>query len=506
MKNLIEITQIVDRIKLKATDFIIRNRRKKTKTDVFYEKVLAGDFRSDQDASLFFYNASTNHSNYKNLKRSFRKKLLSSLFFIESQKEDSDYSRAYLYCCKYFFAAKILLFLHANQSGVDLCKKVVTKGLPYELTEFVLGASRYLRMHYATRMGDVQKFEYYNELFKKYQEIWIAESLSEEYFSTLVLPNVKRKDNEENTHQNASMFYNKIAPYLEKFEAPYLHVMGNYLHVVALMSAKDYRTTIKVCERVIAFFEAKPYTYKTPLRIFLHNQLVCYVQLRDYQKGQEVALKSATLVKSGTNNWYVDRELYLILALHSKAYKEAETILKSATRHSKYKQLIPSIKERWLIYEAYVNFLGYIGKISNEKVNSSKYRLGKFLNSVPTFSKDKRGLNIPILVIQILYLIVKKDYSETIDRFDAIEKYCSRYISKNENFRSNCFIKMLLQIPNSDFHKAGVERKAKKYVTQLQSVPLEIANQAYEVEIIPYEDLWEIVIESLTTRFYKVKR
>lgn len=504
MKNLIEIAQLVDNIKLKTSDFIVRDSRKKNKTDVFYEKILAGDFRTDQDASNFFYGTDTNHSNYKNLKRSLRKKLLSSLFFLESQQDHSDYARAYLYCCKYFFAAKILLFLQSKKSGVDLCKKVMVKALPFELTEFVLGASRYLRMHYATRMGDEEKFQYYNELFKKHLDIWTAESLAEEYFSTMVLPNVRRKANNKETFRQATAFYEELKPYLEKYTSPYLHVLGNYIQVSALMSINDYHQTIEVCEKAIAFFESKSYSYLTPLRIFLHNQLICHIQLRNYEKGKEVALKSGGFVKPGTNNWYSNKELHLILALHSKHYREAELILESATKHSKYKQLLPSIKERWLIYETYVNFLGYINLIPGDQAEPRKYKLGKFLNSVPTFSKDKRGLNIPILIIQILYLIIKKDYGQTIDRFEAIEKYCSRYILKDENLRSNCFIKMLLQIPNSDFHKAGVERRAKKYLTQLQSVPLEIASQAYEVEIIPYEDLWEIAMQSLTTKFHKV--
>jgi len=119
------------------------------------------------------------------------------------------------------------------------------------------------------------------------------------------------------------------------------------------------------------------------------------------------------------------------------------------------------------------------------------------LNSVPLFSKDKRGLNIPILIIQILFMIVKKDYDQSIDRIEAIKKYCTRYLVKDKNFRSNCFINMLLQIPMAGFRRSEVKRKAKKYLDQLESTPLEFSNQASEIEIIPYEDLWGFIIESI---------
>ena len=91
------------------------------------------------------------------------------------------------------------------------------------------------------------------------------------------------------------------------------------------------------------------------------------------------------------------------------------------------------------------------------------------------------------------------------DRFEAIQKYCSRFLRKDDNLRSNCFINMLLQIPKANFHRGCVERKVVKYYETLLATPLDVANQAHEIEIIPYEDLWEFILESLDTKFHKVK-
>ncbi len=506
MKNLIEFARIVKKVNLKTTDFLATDSQKKTKADVFYEKILAGDFKTDQEASLFFYNSDTNHSNYKNLKRSLRRKLTNTLFFIESKKTHSDYERAYLYCSKNMFAAKILLFLQAQNAGINLCHKVFAKAVEFDLTEYILDSCRYLRIHYGTRVGDSDKFNLYNKTSKKYLKVWIAENLAEEYYATLTLPNIQKKTNDEETKAKAVQFSEELLPYLEEYESPFLHFLGNYIHVISLMYVNDYNNVIDVCEKAIRFFEAKPYMYKTPLRVFLHHQLICYTQLKAYEKGKEVAIKSMGLVRAGTGNWFINKELHLILAFHSAEYDETKVILEEAIKQYKFKSLSTSMRERWIIYEAYVRFLEHIGKIDQPEEGGRNYRMGKFLNSVPTFSKDKKGLNIPILVIQILFLIVTKNYDQTIDRFEAIEKYCSRYILKNESFRSNCFIKMLLQIPNCDFHKAGVERKTKSYLTQLKSVPLEVANQGFEIEIIPYEDLWEFLMESLETKFHKSRR
>ena len=61
------------------------------------------------------------------------------------------------------------------------------------------------------------------------------------------------------------------------------------------------------------------------------------------------------------------------------------------------------------------------------------------------------------------------------------------------------------QIPNANFHKVAVQRKAQKYYDKLMANPLEIAKQTYEIEIIPYEDLWEFALDSLGHKLHIVK-
>ena len=56
---------------------------------------------------------------------------------------------------------------------------------------------------------------------------------------------------------------------------------------------------------------------------------------------------------------------------------------------------------------------------------------------------------------------------------------------------------MLLEIPKASFHKIGAERKAAPFVKKLSKSSLEVANQTHSIEILPYEDLWPMVIGML---------
>lgn len=505
MDYLKQIIQVVKNIKLKASDLIIVGQKADSKVYTFYEKILNGDFQTDEEAAHFFYKSDINHSSYKNLKSTLRTRMVNTLFFIKESSDFSPRENAFFYCSRYLAAARMLHSLNFRQVAVDLFHRVLKKSLHFEFTAYTIEACNTLRSHYTIRSGDQSKFDYYNNLLKKTFKVREAEFLADEYYLKILMPYIKDKSVKEETHQQATEAYKALAPYLKDYDSPFLHYMTYYIESLQYLVINDYLSTIEVCKKAVAFFEQKDYVYKTALKAFFHQLVLCYTQLKIYEEGKELIEKSNALLREGNFHWYINLELYLTLAIHSEKYQEAYYIFNRAVNHKKFKQQEQRVKEKWQILQAYVYLLiqtEQIRPIRDDK-NFSNFRMGKFLNSVPTFSKDKRGLNIPILVIQIVLMIIKKDYSKAIDRIEAIDKYRARYLRRDVNFRSNCFIKMLLQIPISGFHKAGIIRKTEKLFTQLKTVPLEIAKQSNEIEIIPYENMWAIILNALGTTFYK---
>ena len=56
---------------------------------------------------------------------------------------------------------------------------------------------------------------------------------------------------------------------------------------------------------------------------------------------------------------------------------------------------------------------------------------------------------------------------------------------------------MLLKIPEAEYHPIRTARYVSKYEKKLEQNPLEILLKSVDVEIIPFENLWEIIIEIL---------
>jgi hypothetical protein len=156
--------------------------------------------------------------------------------------------------------------------------------------------------------------------------------------------------------------------------------------------------------------------------------------------------------------------------------------------------------EHWKIFETYLHYFIAINEIKPDLQSQRRFgtfRPGKFLNEVPVYSKDKRGSNITILVLQVLFLIKERKYEEVSDKLESLKYYSHRYLRKDETYRSNVFIHMLMQLPKGHFNKKAVERHADKYILKLKGMPLELSSQSVELEIVPYEKLWKFVITSL---------
>lgn len=512
MQDLQELVQLLTKNKLRSIELLENesDADNMTKMRELYEGILKGQFKTDQEAAEYFYGKDETFSTYQNLRSSLKNRLVNTMFFINTKQPSyTERQRAYYECNREWAATKILLANNARLVGISMCHKLLKIAKKFEFTELVLDISRSLRLHYSTRMGDLKKFELYNSQFKEYEKIWQEENLAEELYNILVVRYINSKGLAKETYEMSTAFLEQLKDAVEKYQSYKLYLCYTLIENIKYSCVGDYDGIIRACNRAIAFFESRVYLADTPLQIFLHQLLVCHLQQKQFEEGRIAAEKCLKLSTNGHINWFKFQELYFLLSMHSRKYEQAYAILQEVVNHSRFTFQPSIIKETWRIFEAYLQYLVEIGKleIPAEDNTSSKFRVGKFLNETPIFSRDKRGMHIPILIIQILFTTLQKRYGEAGDKIETIDKYRSRYLKKDDNtFRSNCFIKMLLQLPISDFHKAGTIRRAKPYLHRLKEVSLDVTNQSHEIEVIPYEDLWELAIDTLDQKFHKSRK
>lgn len=407
----------------------------------------------------------------------------------------TDRQKAHFECNKRLATATTLLSKKIRNAGIEQMEILLRHAQYFEFTDIALNALYHLRLYNGTISGDLKKYERYREMYKEYQSIWLMENEAEELYTHMLSGFVASRAPQDEIAIKAESYFRQIEPHLAQCSSFRLHLCGRLLQLMVYNSQHNYQKVADLCEEAIDFFRQKPYSSKLPMQAFYCELVVSCVQLRDFGRGQAIIRQNAEIYDEGSFNWFKMQELYFLLALHTQHYDDAYDTCMQALAHRGMDEQPAQIQEMWKIYEAYMHLLVRIRRVDRNP--AEKFRPARFLNEIPVFSKDKRGMNIPVLIVQFLYDIVDKRYDAGIERVEAVQKYVSRYLRKDELFRSNCFLKMLVQIPEAGFHREAVVRKAERYLSQLAETPLAIANQPHEIEIIPYEDLWQMILEIL---------
>ena len=500
MKNIIEIVKTLDQYKHPYYLQIIgKADQPPTLVRKFYEGVKSGKFNTEISASETLLGCSPSDQPYQDLKVKLRNRLLNTVFFINTKKIKSDnkYDKIAIRCHKKWTAAKILYSLGAKDTAADIARQILPQARKAEISHMIVDLVSYLRFYYGAVQGNQKKFDHYNTLFHQYDQIVRWENKAQEYYAQLALYFTNSREEKSAIYEKAKSYYEELEAAIYEYKTHRLIFYGGLIKLITHMSINDYETSIEICKEMQNLLDTNPLYPSTGKATFMHQQLICCIQLKLFKEGEELATKALSFLKPGFYNWFKHQELFFLLSTHTKNYQRAYEVLQETKKTKGFNKLDKNSKEIWIIYDMYAKYLVSQDKIELPEGQSRKVRLAKFLNEVPTYSQDKRGMNIAILVIQILFYIQRKDYDAAIDRIEAIEKYCSRYLKRDNDYRSNCFIRMILQLPAARFHPIASLRKAKKYHDALMSQPIEVAKQAHSIEIVPYEDLWEIALGSL---------
>lgn len=506
MQDLQALINLISKNKVKNIELIGNGSPSNSKYQILYDEIAKGNLSTDEEAEDLLFPGNKNKVYYlKRLKKQLSDRLINTLFFIDTnQPKFTEYQRAYYSCYKAATATKILLGKHARSPAIKLAEKTLKYAMKFELTDIILLLAKDLRFHYGGIVGNNKKYKYYNDIVLQYTTIFSAELLAEEYYTQVVINFVSStatKPEIRNLSEKYSADLRNLTPRVNSY---WFNLIYFNINAIRFELASDYKSTIEVCQEALDFFEKKPHIATNNAKFqFLFKILGAQIYLKHFEEIESSINQCLSLVPSGSVNWYLVYDWYMIYLFHSRQFDRAADVYKEVEADSKFKSQYRRISEHWIIHEAFLQYFRLINKITiNDQDAKQKFRLSKFLNEVPTFSKDKRGSNITIIILQILFLLQQKKYGVIIDHMESLRTYSHRYLRKDDTFRSNCFIKMLLCLPAASFHKKGVLRKADKYWKKLQSVPIEQANQSAEMEIVPYEMLWEFVLEGLDEKWH----
>lgn len=496
-EKIVVYCQIINTQKLNSFT-LFKNNKTKSKIKELY-KLAANNTEELKVIKKLGYKNSKDPS-YQKLSDRLLYKLKSSLFFLDTEHEKfSSLGVEFYKLYKNLFQHRILLMLSQRNLSMDTIEKDIDKAIEYDFPDIILQLAGIVRTYYGYMKPNESKFKFYDDLIDKNIKNYDAELLVEKYYSLLSYNYLYKKHDQK-------FLLNIVNEYelIKKKKISQVETYRFIIHDFQILSFKEqllknYHEVIRLADKTIYYFKKKPYDSFLITYFIYTDKINALIKLHKFQEAKKEIETLESQIEKGIYNWFKLKSLHFIICISLNDYNQAYLITYKVTNHKSFK-LFQTLHQSWLIKEAYIHFLIKMNKIDQNTLDNyplKSFRLGKFLNEVPIYSKDKRGLNISILIIQMLFYLADKKYNQFIDRMDALTQYSYRYLRNDETLRSNAFIKMILKIPDASWHPLRVQRHVEKFYKKLVSTPMEISDQSAEIEIIPYEHLWELVLEIL---------
>lgn len=458
---------------------------------------MIGKFKNDRDAASFLYGCGPTDDKYRQLKSRFRKRLLNTLFFLDvNLPATSSYDRAYYSCNKDWTLVKILISNNADHTAASLARQILTTALKFKFADVIVNCSRILR-RYAALEND-KNYEQYDQYSKQYQNVLDAEIRSEELYQRVYMNYKKPQIEIEELKERIDTYCDALVGLSEIYDSPIIVYNMYLVWTYRYEMLHDYDAMLEVCGKAEAYIEENPNYYQDEkLATFQIKKMSAYLHLSDWKNGKINAEKCLQSFPQGSDIWFSFMEYYLLLAVHTDNYLNALAIYTKATSQSKFKKLPYQQKEKWKIYDIYLNYIIESQGESNPILLTQKrksFRLSRFLNDPVLYPKDQRIFTVHMVIAQILFLLEKKSYNAVIERTDRLKSYANRQLKKNEYYRTVQIIRLLQQLAKAEFQVENLSN-TEKYYNKLIETPFFYRGLVHEIEIIPYEKLWNMILK-----------
>jgi hypothetical protein len=497
MDDLLILINLVQSSKFKSKNLLNVLLEPGTYMRRLYDALATGTMQSDEDVLRAIPELNSQGTSLATIKSKLKERLSDALLFLDFNDADAnDRQKAYIDCLKKWAAASVILSKNYRQFGIEKLEQLLRYTRRFEFTEISIDVLQALRLQSSVIFGAESQYREFNSLLDQYQLVRQKEERAETCYLELMIGFGNSRSNKREMAEFARNLNAQIEPYLSECDTYRLQLFCRLIKISIYDNENDYGSLIKLCEESIAFFDGKPYKSFNALQVFHYSLMMSYLNLREYERCRAVAQKYETLFTRGSFNWFKWQELHFLAESHASNYEAAAIIWRKVTDKTKSGEMPCQISDSWKIFEAYLSFLTQIGCLRDNKTDK-KFRIRKMLNDIQVAQRDKSGMNIPILVIEYLLALAEGDYAQCIDREESLAKYRTRYLSVSDAARSHYFFRMLEMIPKARFDSLETQQRAAHLFETLRSIPLEAANQNFEVEVVPYETLWNLTLHIL---------
>lgn len=491
MQELTKLIYVLNNISDKSNIIIKSNKQHNLESELI-KGISSQKFLTDKDAAFNLYGTDQSDVRYKMLKHRLKKKLLKKLLVADINENELALQKEQE-CLKLISLAKLLLKKLQYDIVLGLCNKIKSIATEYEFNEFSLIAYEMESVCHVNT-GSFKQFEISKAKEDKYHKIITLEREANSLYQ-------KTKVYLRSTVKNRKIFLQELPQILDRLKEIWYEtrsiVSYNSYFKASILSYElkgEFGEIIKITEETNKLINNKEINYlRFDTKYNAYILVYAHLRNKSFEEGLKCAEKFSVYFDKSTPNWFSYMENYLLLSLHAKNYDLAAVVIDKVQNNNNFKEIPTDSKERWHLYYAYLHFF----KPDLAQLEGFNYH--KFISSLAGYSKDKQGFNVAILILQFMHFLKKNDAEALLYRIESLKKYSSTHLKDTNSLRSRLFLKLLMLSVTEDFDADVCRKKGEKNYQKLSETPTP-GDAFAEIEIIPYEHLWEMVLGILDKR------
>jgi len=295
--------------------------------------------------------------------------------------------------------------------------------------------------------------------------------------------------------EEANDYYSKYSYLLTKTVNVKVFFFVSRIGILHALLIPDYMLLAKRCVATIDGLENKfDVVNTTYIRVTRNRLIEAYIQIGNYIEAISELNKIGKLPNMASKAR--QSHLRILIYLRSNQHLEAAALFKEIDTPYIRKILTGGLKYNFDLVRNLIYIIAALKDLDPIYL-PVKRTLKTMLNVDSEYYKDKSGLNIAQLVTKWVLLVMNRDTDTMEAREMALEKYLARHVRDKKNYRAKCMLRMLKVIYKSNYNVEVIKKRSSISYNRLKRTKPDGTFQAMELEIISYEQLWQMLLDYL---------
>ncbi len=408
-------------------------------------------------------------------------------------------------CMRLLRCSRLLISLGMRDAGIYFARKALRLARNYELSLLHLMCLKILRYHFSY-IGKRTTFNRYTREVERLTEVINAELQLDNYLQSMRIEFARSISAGAEVRETSMRYALEARSLLNRVQSFDINFNAYRLIAIAHQANGDYDTTIEICTEALADLDKRAARFDNDVirQEFELKRMVCLMGLRRYDEGLKCGARCLELMGDRRANFLLIYEPILLMHMHLGDYNTALEIYRKVVNDRRFNMAIEAHRMRWYIFEAYLHMCAEFGWVKAPRSwTRERFDTEQFRRKVQPLVRDRGGLNVAILVVELLFYIRRFEETDKLDVLsETVLQFIGRRLRDSSQRRSKIFLRMLVSISSCSFDYEQIKRKNRRRFSDLQAAQQEVDGATAgmdALEVIPYERLWQGILTFIRT-------